>query len=130
MPGIGFAMGMERLVLLLQQKEGVAADPSQPVDLFIAALGREACSPATGWPMPCAPRELRVAMDLEGRSLKSQMKQADKSWRPACVLIVGEDELARRPGGPAQYETQEQQQVALEADSLQGISAACRPKQS
>ena len=120
-PGIGFAMGMERLVLLLQQKDGESGREKAGPDLFIAALGREAVQYCYGLAHDLRSRELRVAMDLEGRSLKSQMKQADKSGA-SRVLIVGEDELRTGQGVLREMKTRdEQQQVELQADVLHGI---------
>lgn len=120
-PGIGFAMGMERLVLLLQQRSGTESLGRMSPDLFIAALGPAASEFCFGLAHDLRSRELRVAMDLEGRSLKSQMKQADKSGAPR-VLIVGEDELNAGQGILRDMNTRdEQQQVELKADVLQRI---------
>jgi len=119
-PGIGFAMGMERLVLLLQQKQGAWQEESNAPQLFIIALGREAMQSCHQLAHALRRGDLRVAMDLEGRSLKSQMKQADKSGA-GCVLIVGDDELRDGQGVLRNMQTQEQRRVALEADILQGI---------
>jgi len=115
-PGIGFAMGMERLVLLLQQEDGSGCEQLSP-DLFIAALGPEAIRACHGLAHELRSRQLRVAMDLEGKSLKSQMKQADKSgveW----VLIVGEEELKNGQGLLRNMRSQEQQLVMLDAGDL------------
>ena len=120
-PGIGFAMGMERLVLLLQQREETGKIGGEHVpNLFIAALGQEAMQSCHLLAHALRSRGLRVALDLEGRSLKSQMKQADRSganW----VLIVGEDELHNNRGVLRNMQTQDQQPVALDPDILQGI---------
>lgn len=87
-PGIGFAMGLERLVLL----KGEASIPPQRPDLFIAALGDEAGE----WSFLLAARLQRqgiaAEIDYAGKSLKSQMRRADK-LQARHVLIVGEDEL-------------------------------------
>ena len=115
-PGIGFAFGMERLVLLLQQQESDNAKRKE-LDLFIAGLGENAA--AECYPLVHKLREngLRVAMDHEGRSLKSQMKQADKagsSW----VLIVGDDELADKVGTLRNMDNQEQQTIPLDVQTV------------
>jgi histidyl-tRNA synthetase len=87
-PGIGFAMGIERLVLLKGQK----SIPPQRPDLFIAALGQE----AGDWGFLLATKLQRlgvsVELDYAGKSLKSQMRRADK-LQARHVLIVGEDEI-------------------------------------
>lgn len=93
MPGIGFAMGMERLVLLLSQ-QNAAACPEAATDLFVAALGEEAAVRAFPLVHLLRRKGLQVAMDLEGKSLKSQMKQADRA-KARFALILGEEELAK-----------------------------------
>jgi len=90
LPGIGFAMGVERLALLLQGSSTISDDVPQ---LFIAALGAPAI--AEGF---CILTELQrkgicAEMDYHGRSLKAQLKRADKI-RTRFTLILGEDELA------------------------------------
>ncbi len=124
-PGIGFAMGMERLVLLLQQNAGAKALGRIYPDLFIAGLGPAASEFCFGLAHTLRSAGLRVAMDLEGRSLKSQMKQADKTGA-SRVLIVGEEELAAGQGVLRDMRTQEQQKVELKADILQGILRPAR----
>ena len=120
-PGIGFAMGMERLVLLLQQKDESDSLGRTCPELFIAGLGEVASEFCFGLAHELRTAGLRVAMDLEGRSLKSQMKQADKSGTP-WVLIVGEEEMKNSQGILRDMKTKdEQQQVELKANVLQGI---------
>ena len=89
-PGIGFAMGVERLVLLLSELELANDKP----DLFIAALGKEA--QLIGFNLLTALQRsgLRAEMDYSGKSLKSQMKRADKLCS-RYSLIIGDDELAK-----------------------------------
>ncbi|MBI4514720.1 MAG: histidine--tRNA ligase [Deltaproteobacteria bacterium] len=89
-PGVGFALGVERLVMLLPELP-VRAVP----DLFICPLGSAAEAEA----IHLAHRLRRQGMALEveagGKSLKSQMRRADRSGA-RFVLIVGEDELTRQ----------------------------------
>lgn len=110
LPGIGFAMGMERLVLMLQQQEAALA-PAQS-GLFIAALGERAR--AAGFSMAHALRcqGMAVQMDYAGASLKSQMKQAG---RLNCrhTLIIGDNELTQGEGTLRDMATREQETIAL-----------------
>ncbi|OGR00584.1 MAG: histidine--tRNA ligase [Deltaproteobacteria bacterium RIFOXYD12_FULL_55_16] len=111
MPGIGFALGLERLVLLLGQQNADAC-PETTTDLFVAALGEEATVKAFPLVHLLRRQGLRVAMDLEGKSLKSQMKQADR----ACarfVLILGAEELARGEAVLRDMTSKEQQTLPL-----------------
>jgi len=88
-PGIGFAMGVERLVLM-KGDERIA--PSCP-DLFLATLGEEAHRRGFALVHRLQRQGLRVEMDFEGRSLKAQMRRADK-LNAAYSMILGENELA------------------------------------
>ena len=89
LPGIGFAMGVERVALLLTEN-----DFKKRPDLFIAALGEPARDVA--FRLMCALQRLGVAvgMDYEGKSLKSQMRRSDK-FNAHFTLIIGEDEMAK-----------------------------------
>ena len=85
-PGIGFAVGMERLLLIVPEK-GLSSGPS----LFIAALGEEPRREAFRISYTLNRAAVRTMMDYEGRSLKAQMRRADKNGA-RYVLILGEDE--------------------------------------
>lgn len=109
-PGIGFALGMERLVLLLQQQVQEQST-GNGVDLFIAGVGEKASEFAFPLVHVMRKNKITAVMDHEGRSLKSQMKQANKVGA-AWVLIVGEDELAQGQLVLRNMETKEQQEIA------------------
>ena len=89
LPGIGFAMGVERLVLM---KNSQQVEPPRP-ELFIAALGEAAANHAFRLMTSLQRRCIHCEMDYEGKSLKSQLRRADK-LRARHVLILGESELA------------------------------------
>jgi histidyl-tRNA synthetase len=113
MPGIGFAVGMERLVLLMKQVGG----EEEPVrcDLFIVALGKEARDQAFVLNQLCRNSDLKTGMDPAGRSLKNQMKQAGKS-QARFTFILGEDELANHAAILRNMATKEQQEIPLAGD--------------
>jgi len=110
-PGIGFALGVERLVLLLQQQE-TETQPSG-TELFVAGIGEQPSRYAFALTHVLRGAGMRVAMDLEGRSLKSQMKQAGKLGA-AHVLIIGDDELTAGKAALRNMATQQQQEIVLE----------------
>lgn len=89
LPGIGFALGMERLVLLLQEQNAL---PSPGPDLFLACLGEAAGAYGFKLLDRCRRAGLSALMDVQVRGLKSQMKQADR-LNARFVLIIGEAEL-------------------------------------
>jgi histidyl-tRNA synthetase len=92
-PGIGFAMGMERLVMLLDQKKD-RQELAAGLDIFLVTLGETAAAKGFVLMQELRAGGLRVMMDHEGRSMKSQMKQADK-MKAGHVLILGDDELVK-----------------------------------
>ena len=126
LPGIGFAMGIERLVLLLQQQD--ISSSAGEIDLFIAGLGEEANQISYLLLHQLRLRGLRAAMDYEARSLKSQMKQADK-YGAGCVLIVGENELKTNAAVLRNMKTQEQITVSLDADTVFSKCSSLLPVQ-
>ena len=87
--GIGFALGMERLVMLLP-----GADEPRRCDVFVAALVPAALDRALLLQRDLRRAGFSVLMDSEGRSFKSQMKRADKLGA-RFVAMLGEDEMAR-----------------------------------
>ncbi len=113
-PGIGFAVGMERLVLLLQQQE--AGSVAAEVDLFVIGLGEQASRYSFGLVHGLRAVGVRAIMDLEGKSLKSQMKQAGKSGA-LFVLIIGESEFVEGKAMLRNMNTQQQQEIALEEEA-------------
>ncbi len=89
LPGIGFAVGMERLVSLLPAR---ASDGR--CDVFLMPLAAAAQDRALVLQRALRAAGLRALLDPEGRSFKSRMKQADKLGA-RFVAILGDDEIAR-----------------------------------
>jgi len=92
-PSIGFAIGEERILTSLVAQ----ADPAETPPLtgvYVATAGPVDPSVAMGLTHSLRRRGLRSALDLEGRSLKGQMRQANKD-RFRYALILGAEELAR-----------------------------------
>ncbi len=93
-PAVGFAIGLERLVLLLQTLERLPAQTGARVDVYLAAVGDVSASALT---LAAQLRrdlpELHLMMHCGGGSFKSQLKKADRSGA-SLALIVGEDEVA------------------------------------
>ncbi|MEE4166466.1 MAG: histidine--tRNA ligase [Desulfocapsaceae bacterium] len=115
-PGIGFAMGLERLVLLIQ-KDKLFSSESGNLDVFLAGLGEAASSLSFTLMNDLRKEGLRVDMDLMARSLKSQMKQADKAGA-AFVLIIGDQELEQKRGVLRDMASKEQIDVALDRSAI------------
>ncbi|WP_011589138.1 histidine--tRNA ligase [Alcanivorax borkumensis] len=90
-PAVGFAMGIERLILLIEQER---PELSAPVDVYVMAMG-DVLAPtmALSEHLRDALPGRAIQLHCGGGSFKSQMKKADRSGA-AVGLIMGEDELA------------------------------------
>ncbi len=88
--GIGFAAGLERLVLALPDGAGREAPPR----VFVAAIGDEGRADALKILRELRRGGLSAYMELEARSIRAQMKRADR-LAARVTVIVGGDELAR-----------------------------------
>ena len=108
-PGIGFAVGMERMVALMEEL-GTPA-PERP-DLFIAAIGERAEKAAFKWASNLRRSGLWVEMDYGAKGLKAQMKKADHLGAKR-VLIVGDDELNSEKAMVRDMTTKAQRDVDL-----------------
>ena len=106
-PAIGFAVGVERVVALLEASKPV--EPRKP-DLFIAALGENVSLPAFQWMTALRKQGLWVELDYGGKGLKSQMKKANR-LDAQNVLIVGDDEAAAKRAILRDMNTGEQTEV-------------------
>lgn len=91
-PAVGFATGLERLLLALES-QNLLPEKNRSVDAYVVALGETA--QAEGFKLLNSLRKqgLSAAMDFAGRSMKAQMKQANKLGAKYSV-ILGEDEIA------------------------------------
>lgn len=86
--GMGFAAGVDRLILAMPEEES----DSTSIDAFVVAIGDEARVSGQVLARDLRGAGLRVLIEYEARSLRSQMKYADRV-SAAYVLIVGDDEL-------------------------------------
>jgi len=119
-PSIGFASGIERL-LLAMDAQGVAVPAKPTADVFLAALGDDAERWVFRWAQQLRAEGLAVALDLRGRSLKAQMKEANRQEAP-YTLIIGGNELNTGRASVKEMATGEQEEVAFDAlvDYLKG----------
>jgi len=93
-PAIGFAIGVERVVELLEEN---AVQKEEGPDIFLAPLGKEAEDKAFIWLQELRKRGLKCEMEYRSLGLKSQMRHADR-LKARKVLIVGDDELMKGTG--------------------------------
>lgn len=90
-PAVGFATGLERVLLALE-KQNLLPEMDTQTDAFVVALGEEAQGAAFKLLTKLRQAGLKAGMDYAGRSMKAQMKQANKA-NARFALIIGEDEV-------------------------------------
>ena len=121
-PGVGFAIGVDRLMELLEAR---APDFQKNPHLFVAAIGEQAQDAAFAWLEELRLQGIRGEMDFEDRSLKSQMRRANKLGA-AFALIVGDRELDEGTAVLRNMETKEQDNVPLQ-NLVQRIVSKIKP---
>jgi histidyl-tRNA synthetase len=111
-PAIGFSAGIERILLALEsKKENIPED--KKMDLFIAPIGEEARSLAFKLITELRSKDISCEMDYLNRSLKSQMKEANRQ-KAKFVLIIGEEEIKKGKALLRDMEKSEQKEVKIE----------------
>jgi len=112
MAGIGFGMGITRLILAMKQN-GVEIPALAVPELYIAAMGKEAAVRAARIVSDLRERGINADSDIMGRSLKAQMKYADKI-AARYTLILGDAEIASGRAVIKEMATSEQTEVPLD----------------
>ncbi|MEF8864973.1 MAG: histidine--tRNA ligase [Salinibacter sp.] len=110
-PAVGFAAGMERLFLALNAADVELPETPAP-DVFIAALGEEAERWVFRTAQTLRAEGLHVAHDLMGRSLKAQMKEANRQQAP-YAMIIGGNELEAEAATVKEMKSGAQEEVAF-----------------
>lgn len=90
-PSAGFGMGLERILYFLE-KEGVELEPEDPVTLYVGILGKEAKAKAYQIVKDLRDKGVVVETDYMDRSVKAQMKYANK-LNAKYTVIIGENEI-------------------------------------
>jgi histidyl-tRNA synthetase len=107
-PGVGWAAGIERMLLA----SGIRTHPATVVDLFVARDGEDSTVPAFALASRARSAQLNVQMELAGRSLKGQLKHADRA-RARYVAVVGTDGTVLRD-----MQTGDQEDFGADADAV------------
>lgn len=109
-PAIGFAIGLERVLLALE-KQGLLPEASAGIDVFVAAVDEKTRAEAFKLLWQLRQAGLACEMDYLDRSLKAQLKQASR-YPARFVAIIGEEEAANNQVMLKDMQTGEQQPVA------------------
>ncbi len=108
LPGVGMAIGVERLLLLMDIQEC-----QLEVDLFVAALGEEARQEVLPLVKELREEGVVVEMSYEEKGLKAQMKQANRLGA-GHVLIIGDKEIEEERAVLRDMKTKEQQEIPFD----------------
>ena len=106
-PAVGFAAGVERIMMLLDDY------PKNTPDVYIAWLGDTTIETAMNIAENLRKNDLKVHIDFSSKGMKSHMKKADKLAVKYCV-ILGEDELNKDVVLLKNFETREQEEIKIE----------------
>ncbi|MDF2590655.1 MAG: histidine--tRNA ligase [Clostridia bacterium] len=90
-PGVGFGMGIERLLIVLE-KAGIELPIPPSMDLFIIGLGDAGVKESIKLIHKLRDNNIKCDKDYAGRSLKAQMKYANK-MNARYITVIGEDEI-------------------------------------
>ena len=110
-PGIGFAIGMERLLMALEA-ENVELPIQDKLDCFFAAVGEAADEQAVRLVNALREAGIQADKDYQGRKMKGQFKAADR-LHAKFVLILGDEELEKGQVTVKEMATGEQTEVAI-----------------
>ena len=111
-PAAGFGLGLERLLLVLENTNNLKAE-EKGIDVYVAPLGERASDESQAICQKLRQAGLSAETDLMGRSLKAQMKYADKI-NAHYVAILGDDELDQGVATVKNMAEGESKQVSLE----------------
>ena len=93
-PAVGFASGIERLLMVAEKQNINLSDPRR-LNVFIVAMGEEAQNESLAWLKKIRNTGLRAELDLLSRSIKAQMREANRQ-NAQFVLLLGDDELKKK----------------------------------
>lgn len=90
-PAVGFGMGLERLLLVLENTDNLKAEP-ECIDVYVASLGEAAQDAARKIVMDLREKGVKAENDIMDRGIKAQMKYADRVGAK-YVVVIGDEEL-------------------------------------
>lgn len=112
-PGVGFGLGIERL-LMEMESQGVVIPQNKGMDLYIATIGNKAKDFAAKLAYQMRNEGISADFDHMDRSLKAQMKYADKIGADYCI-VLGDEEIESNKAVLRNMKTGEQKVVSLDS---------------
>ena len=114
--GIGFAVGLERLVMILKAQNKAECDEISP-DIFVASIGDTADISAQKLVYALRQMGISAERDLCERSVKAQMKFANKLGAK-YTMVLGDDEIKNKCADIKNMETGDSSSIAIDADEI------------
>ena len=111
-PGIGFALGMDRIMIALDA-QNVTVPTSAPVDVYLSVLGDAAMPVALRLAQELRESGVKTDLEFKGRGLRAQMRTANK-LNARYVVMIGEDEINNAAATVRDMESGDQQSVAFQ----------------
>lgn len=111
-PGVGFGLGIERLLLVLESS-GIEIPEAKDIDVFIAIMGDKAKAFGLKLLRTLRKNNVKAEMDILGRNLKGQFKYADR-LNAKYAIVIGDDEIERGEVSIKTMATSEQKNVPID----------------
>jgi histidyl-tRNA synthetase len=108
-PAIGFASGIERLLMVMQAQEKMKSE-TKPLDVYICTMGEKASVLAMTWLYKLRKIGVKVDRDFLNRSVKAQMRDAHRQ-KAKIVLLIGDNEIDNKSFSVKDMETGEQSEI-------------------
>lgn len=115
-PSLGFGLGMERLLALMEE-QGIDIPAPNTCDLYIASMGDKAQKRAFNLAKEVREAMISVECDIVGRSLRAQMKYADKIGAKFSI-VIGDNEIENNSAVLKNMETGEKTEISLDENFL------------
>lgn len=115
-PGVGFGLGKERL-LLVMEAEGIEIPDKGGVDVLVAFMGDTAKHEAIGLAHKLRQKGVRVEMDSMERNIKGQFKYADRV-NANYTIVIGESEIEKGVLSLKNMKNAEQEEIAYDVDKI------------
>ena len=116
MPALGFAAGIERLLLTLEA-QGIEIPAPAPCDIYIGSMGEDAHQKASALCNTLRKSGFYAEFDVVGRGLKAQMKYANKIGAQFSI-VLGDDEIANGTAKLKNMDSGEQCEIPLEDEAF------------
>ncbi len=116
MPSLGFALGIERL-LMLMDAQGIEIEKPATCDIYFASMGDEAQAKAFELTQRVRSASLYAECDVVGRGLRAQMKYADKIGAKFSI-VIGDNEIAENKAKLKDMNSGQQREISLDDEFL------------